>query len=186
MSAESERGQVKRPKRLSRRTIYASRWVNLHLDRVQFPAGLIVEEYPFLDFDMEAVATIVENAKREILMIEAYRYTTDSVGWEIPAGGVEEGESVADAASREVLEETGYRVESPRIIYTYNPMNGLANKVFHIAKATALDRIGEIDLNEIKAYKWCSVAEIQEMISSQTICDGFALTALLLHFRENG
>ena len=184
MSAESNKDQVDRPKRLSRTTIYESRWVNLHLDRVQYPAGLIVDEYPLLDFEMEAVTTVVENSSDEILMIQAYRYTTDSIEWEIPAGGIEEGESVLDAASREVLEETGYQIETPRLVYTYNPMNGLANKVFHVTKARALERTGAMDLNEVKGCKWCSLAEIREMIASQTIRDGFTLTALLLHILE--
>ncbi len=184
MAVESSNGETRKPTRLSRTTIYESPWVNLHLDRVQYPAGLIVEEFPLLDFEMEAVATVVEDGDGRVLMIQSYRYPTDSIEWEIPAGGIDEGESAVHAAAREVLEETGYRVEPPRLVYTYNPMNGLANKVFHVTKAKALERVGEIDLNEVKDVRWCTIAEIREMIASQSISDGFALTALLLHMLE--
>ena len=36
-----------------------------------------------------------------------YRYTLDSYSWEIPAGGVPEGESLLAGAQRELHEETG-------------------------------------------------------------------------------
>ena len=43
-------------------------------------------------------------------MLWRHRFITDSWGWEIPAGGVDAGETPEDAAAREVLEETG-RIE---------------------------------------------------------------------------
>ena len=97
-----------KPKRLSRTVIYENPWVNLYVDKVRFPDGRIIEQHHLLDFEKEAVAALVENSEGQVLLVHVYRYTTDTIEWEIPAGSVEEGESILEAARREVWEESGY------------------------------------------------------------------------------
>ena len=169
-----------KPKRLSRTVIYENPWVNLYVDKVQFPDGRIIEEHHLLDFEKEAVAALVENDEGQVLMVHVYRYTTDTIEWEIPAGTVEKDESILKAARREVWEESGYESTDHELIYTYYPMNGMSNKVFHIVRCRATGKTGNFDRNEVKAFKWISRQEIQTMIREQVVRDGFSLPALLL------
>jgi ADP-ribose pyrophosphatase len=173
-----------KPKRLSRVVIYENPWVNLYVDRVRFPDGRIIEEHHLLDFEKEAVAALVENAEGEVLLVHVYRYTTDTIEWEIPAGSVEEGESILEAARREVLEESGYETTDHELMYTYYPINGISNKVFHIARCHATRSTGEFDRNEVKEFRWVSRQEIQTMIKNRWVRDGFSLPALLLHLMD--
>ena len=169
-----------RPEQLGRRTIYESDWVNLHVDRVRMPAGLIVEAHHVLDFPFEAVAALVENERDELLLIRSYRYVVDTLAWEIPAGRIGEGEEVAAAARREVMEEGGCATTGHERVYSYFPMNGMANQVFHIVRCQATSDTGEFDRNEVAEVAWCSREEIRGMIAAGEIRDGFSLTGLLL------
>ena len=47
-------------------------------------------------------------ARGEVLLIEQYRHGTGELSLEIPGGMVDGGESPAEAAARELTEETGY------------------------------------------------------------------------------
>jgi ADP-ribose pyrophosphatase YjhB (NUDIX family) len=53
---------------------------------------------------------------REILLMRR----SDNGFWSLPGGFVEIGESVAEAARREVLEETGWTVELGRLVGVYS------------------------------------------------------------------
>ena len=175
-----------KPKRLSRTIVYENPWVNLYIDKVQFPGGRIIDKHHFLDFEKEAVGVLVENEQGQILLVHAYRYTTDTIEWEIPTGGVEKDETILEAARREVWEESGYETVNHELIYTYYPQNGISNQVFHIARSQATRKTGDFDRNEIKEFKWVSEKEIQGMIKDKLIKDGFSLTALLLNFSQTG
>jgi len=60
----------------------------------------------------EWVNVVALDAERRVLLIRQWRLGTRSVTLEIPGGLVEPGEEPAEAARRELREETGY--ESPR------------------------------------------------------------------------
>ncbi len=175
-----------KPKRLSRTVIYENPWVNLYVDKVQFPGGRIIERHHVLEFEKEAVAVLVENTQGQVLLVHAYRYTTNSIEWEVPAGIVEPGEPIIEAARREAREESGYETEDHELLYTFYPMNGISNKVFHIVRSRAIGGTGVFDENEVKEFKWVSKPEIQRMIKNKRVRDGFTLTALLLHLTPLG
>ncbi len=172
----------KRPKRLARTTIYKSAWINLHLDKVHFPDGRIVEEMHVLDYPAEAVGMIVINKEKLILLEYAYRYHTNADGWEIPAGGINQGESILEAGRREVLEETGYDTKGHKLIYSYNPSNGSSNQVLHVVRCTVKEtKQVAFDKNEVREIKWFTEKDIGEMIKNKEIKDGHTLSGLLLH-----
>jgi ADP-ribose pyrophosphatase len=174
------------PKRLARTTIYESTWVNLYIDRVQFPNGYIIDRHHLVDFDHEAVMALVENDEGQLLFVQVWRYPTLSTEWELPAGSIEAGETPVEAAQREVLEEGGYTTTGHHVIYTYYPMNGIANQVYHLVHCQAQEPVGEIDANEISGVCWMDRAEIERMMDDRTLADGYTLTALLLWLRNKG
>jgi ADP-ribose pyrophosphatase len=169
-----------KPERLSRITVYESPWVNLFLDTVRFPNGHIIEKHHLLDFPRAAVGMIVENELGQVIFARISRYTTGLTEWELPAGGVELGETEMEAAAREVLEETGYTTKGHRLIYSYYPMNGSCNKLFHIVHCTAVQHVQKFDENEVSETRWFTREEIRQMLKERSMTDGLSVTALLL------
>jgi 8-oxo-dGTP pyrophosphatase MutT (NUDIX family) len=100
-------------------------------------------------------------------------------GWEVPAGRVDPGESVDEAAPRELMEETGHVAASWATLGEYHPSNGSSNQVFHVRIARELTRVSEpTDRNETMALRWFSVPEIRDLIRANAIRDGLTLTSL--------
>lgn len=173
-----------KPERLSRNVIYQSPWVNLYLDTVKFPNGLLIEKFHLLDFPRAAVTAIVEDDSGNILFARICRYTSGVTEWELPAGGVEIGESEVEAARREVFEETGYTSDHHELMYSYYPMNGSANKLFHVVRCRAIDFTQDFDKNEVSETRWFTTKDVKQMIKDKVVTDGFTLTALLLWLQD--
>jgi len=168
------------PEKLSREIIYESEWVSLYADKVRFSDGYILDKYHLVHFDFGSVGVVVQNDIGEVLLIKGNRYITQSEEWEIPAGRIDDGESALDAAVREVLEETGYEIINPELVYKYNPSNGSTDQVFLIYKAIAGKNVGQFDINEVSETKWVSKDRITEMLKNNEINCGYSLTGLML------
>ncbi len=169
-----------KPERLSRKTVYESSWVNLYLDKVRFPNGLVIEDHHLLDFPRTAVAMLFEDDSGDIAFVRICRYAIGTTEWELPAGGVEPGETEIEAARREVMEETGYSSRDHQLIYSYYPMNGIGNKLFHVVHCRAVERVQDFDQDEISGVRWFTREEVRQMIRDRSMTDGYSLTAMLL------
>jgi 8-oxo-dGTP pyrophosphatase MutT (NUDIX family) len=161
------------------RSVYTSPWVALGLADVEIPGGKRFEHH-VVRVPREAAGCVVHDPGRGVLLLWRHRFITDSWGWEIPAGALDDGESPADAAAREVREETGWRPGSLEHLVSYQPSNGLSDQRFHVFLARGADHEGDpIDVGEVERIAWRSASEIREDIARNEVPDGLSLTALL-------
>ena len=89
------------------RSIYDSEWMSLRLVDVETPSGKRFSHH-VTRIPVEAAATLIV-VERRVLMIWRHRFVTDTWCWELPAGRIDPDETVAQAAARECLEETGWQ-----------------------------------------------------------------------------
>jgi 8-oxo-dGTP pyrophosphatase MutT (NUDIX family) len=164
---------------LGKRRVYASPWVNVEHWAVRLPDGAVIDEHRVVDYPSEAVAILPIGDDGRVLLIDHYRFITGTRGWEVPSGGIEPGESVAAAAARELLEETGHRAAAYEVLGRFHPSNGSSNQVFHVTVARGLHRESDpLDVNETLGLAWLTPDEVRALIRANAIPDGLTLATL--------
>jgi 8-oxo-dGTP pyrophosphatase MutT (NUDIX family) len=167
------------------RSLYESEYMNLRLVDVELPSGARFEHH-VLRFPREAAATVIRDSGRGILLLRRHRFVTDSWGWEIPGGRVDEGETPADAAARETLEETGWRPGPVRHLFSYHPAPGGVDQRFHVFAADGAVEEGTPDVDEAERVEWVPLDRVRELVRGGEVTDGYSLTALLWVLADAG
>jgi ADP-ribose pyrophosphatase YjhB (NUDIX family) len=109
---------------------------------------------------------LLDDRRRVLLMQRA-----DNGRWALPGGGVEPGESVAEALAREVQEETGLAVRPVRLVGVYSNPDRLVryadgNEFHAVALTFRCELIGGTPrpTEEALAVEWFSVDALPEML----------------------
>lgn len=165
---------------LERKVIYESPWINLHLAKVRLPDGTVIPDHHIVDYPRKAAGVVPIGDDGRILLIDHYRFITDSRGWEIPAGAIEEGESTKESVLRELREETGHVARSLIKLGRYHPSCGSSNQAHHIFVARGVTPSGAAPCtNEVQDVRWFQAEEVEELIRENLILCGLSLTGLL-------
>ena len=111
------------------------------------------------------VATVVEKDGK-FLFVEEYTEGVSHTVFNQPAGHVESGETIIQAALRETMEETGYAVEIDSLlgIYTYTPPMFPDRTYYRFCfLAHVLEYFPEAKLDtDIVGPKWMTLEELLE------------------------
>jgi 8-oxo-dGTP pyrophosphatase MutT (NUDIX family) len=164
------------------RVLYDSDWVRLSLVDVEIPGGERFEHH-VVRMPNKAAGTIVHDRERGVLLLWRHRFITDTWGWEIPAGGMDPGETPEHAAVRETLEETGWRPGPLRPLVRFNPTNGISDQTFHTFVADGATHEGDpTDVGEAERVEWVAVPELRRILRDNEMFDGMSLTAVSYAF----
>ncbi|MGK2946990.1 MAG: NUDIX hydrolase [Acidimicrobiales bacterium] len=161
------------------RWLYESEWVGLSLVDVELPSGARFEHH-VVRMPAHASGVVVTDPERGVLLLWRHRFTTDTWGWEVPAGRIDDGESPEEAGRRETLEETGWAPGPLRAITTYFPHNGSSDATFHLFRADGAEHRGDpTDPDEAERVEWLTWDQVRQEIAARHVGDGLSLTALL-------
>ncbi len=86
----------------------------------------------------DAVHVVALLDDEQVLLVRQYRYPISKNLLEIPAGGIDKGESPQQAANRELLEETGYQAADIKHLGSFFSAPGSSSEVSHFYLATGL------------------------------------------------
>ncbi|MBI2361577.1 MAG: NUDIX hydrolase [Deltaproteobacteria bacterium] len=169
----------------SSREIYRNKWLSLREDQVVLPdgresiygvvtCGHCVGVLPFLD----------PNA---VLLVKQYRYVAKRPTWEMPTGGLHDGETIEAAAQRELGEEIGYRAGRLTLISAYHTSKSVLDETAHLFIGENLVKL-ELDPDETEfiEVRTFPLEEVLKMVLSGEIVDSMTIIAVLHAARMKG
>jgi ADP-ribose pyrophosphatase len=136
--------------------------------------GHCVGVVPFVDRD-------------RILLVRQYRYVQKDARWEIPTGGVKNGESLEEAAQRELQEEAGYQAEQLTWISSYYTSKSMCEETAHLYIGERLSPAqrpaDETEFIEVGTFPF---ADTLRMVVDCEIMDSMSVIAILHAARLRG
>jgi len=167
---------------LSSKVLYKGQIFGVRRDEVLEPTGMRTTREVITHPGSVVVMPVLPD--RRIILIRQYRHAARQFLWELVAGRIDPGESVRQAAARELIEETGYRAKRLRVFLDLFPTPGFLEERMYILLAEGLTP-GEAEPEEdekivVKAY---TRAELKKMIQRGVLRDAKSIAGLLYYFR---
>lgn len=147
------------------------------------------EEHDFYVIDFPDWVQIVPiTPENQVVMISQYRHGCDRIFLELP-GGLIEGEDTSpqETATRELLEETGYRAKGLVLLAKTYPQPAVLNHSGFTYVAKGVERATEPTLDAAEDIEVCLIdlQRVPKMIRSGEINHGQTVMGLSLYFLLN-
>jgi ADP-ribose pyrophosphatase len=115
---------------LRREYVYRNPWCAFRIDEVELPGGAQIE-YGVLESGGFA-AVVPLTSRGDVVLVRQWRQPLGAFALELPSGGVGADEEPGEAAGRELLEETGYRVEGLEHLASVHTSTGRSTEVCYL------------------------------------------------------
>lgn len=165
--------QVVRSQRL-----YDGRAIRLRVDTILKSGGKETTREVVEHSDCVAILAI--DAEDNMLLVRQHRHAVGSDLLEIPAGGVDPGETPDQAVRRELQEETGYLPNRIVRLGGFYSSPGYCTEYLHLYLATDLvpSPLVAEDTEEIELVRVPS-KEVRGLVASGRICDAKSIAGIL-------
>jgi ADP-ribose pyrophosphatase len=163
---------------LSTKPIYRNRWISLREDSVELPDGRTTIYGVVSCGDCVGVLPFVD--PDTVLLVRQYRYVARRSTWEMPTGGIHPGESLEEAAQRELAEEAGHRARRLTHVSTYHTSKSVMEETAHLFLAEELAsapvRPDETEFISVRRFPFDTALQ---MVLSGEIVDSMTIIAIL-------
>jgi ADP-ribose diphosphatase len=163
---------------LKSRMIYEGPVFGVRRDEVIEPPGARATRVVITHPGSVVVLPVLEDGR--VVMIRQYRHAARQYLWELVAGRIDEGESVKEAAARELAEETGYRAKRLTEILDVFPTPGFLEERMHILLAEGLTKgKAQPEEDEKIISRRYAVEELKSMMKRGRLRDGKSIGGIL-------
>ncbi|PWU24007.1 hypothetical protein C5B42_00925 [Candidatus Cerribacteria bacterium 'Amazon FNV 2010 28 9'] len=175
-------------KKINEKELYKDNWVRFYQDEIEFPDGS-KGTYAYAK-RKNGVCVVVVSDQGKILLHKEHRYVINDYSWEVQGGGIDQNESVKEAAVRELKEEAGIDVSEELLtnlgaFYPLHSFNTELVTLFMVVVNNEVIRENGIELGEdIKSRHFFSFEEVLQMIDSGKINDAMTANAVQLAIRK--
>jgi ADP-ribose pyrophosphatase len=168
---------------ISSRLIFEGRIIKLRVDTVRVAGG--GESTREIVEHSDCVAIIAMDDRDNILLVNQFRKPVEKALLEIPAGGIDTGESAADAVRREMQEETGYLPQRVERLGGFYSTPGFCTEYLHLYLASELvpSTLFAEDTEGIEIVR-IRPDQVTGLIADGTICDAKSIAGLLIYLRH--
>lgn len=164
------------------RTLFQGRRLRIVSRPIGTDAGGAIVEKEFL-VHPPSVAIVATPAPGAVVLIENVRPATGETLLEVPAGGVDPGETAEQAAHRELAEETGFTARAARPIGEFYLAPGYSSELMTVFHAEGLDggpAHQRLMADERIKVRVTSAKEALEAVRTNRIRDAKSIAALAL------
>ncbi len=147
----------------SRETVFKNLWWNIRKDVVRLPDGSAYEY--FVNDGVDGVVVVPVAADGRLMLQRIYKHGVAEAVLEFTMGRIDAGEIPAQAAARELREETGYAADLEQLgSYWTFPTSSSARMTLFIGRDAK--KVGEPDNNpkEQAELLWVTAEELRGML----------------------
>ena len=166
-------------KEINRKHIYENAWIQVIESEVLDPRGREAK-YARVHYKKRTVAILPISKEGKIVLVGQDRFPTQSYSWEIPMGGVEDGEKPLEAAKRELLEETGMSSDDWAQILVLETSNSVTDEeVVVFTCKVEQEELSHPDHSEVIRVQSVHLDKAMDKIQAGEIRDAVTVAAIL-------
>ena len=173
-------------KTISSRMVYENPWMRLRENIAEMPDGRTTIYGVVVFGDCVGVLPFVD--QDHVLLVRQYRYVQgETHRWEMPTGGIKDGETLEQAAQRELAEEAGYHADRLVHISSYYTSKCICDETAHLYIGEDLTPAeAPPDDTEFLERRVFPFDKALRMALDGEIMDSMSVMALLLAARQRG
>ena len=143
-------------------------------------------EGEFIAMDASDWAMVVPVYNNSFVTVRQWRHAEERITVEFPGGIIDPGEEPAQAAARELLEETGFRAGRMELLGVCSPNPALFKNHLHVFLAEDLTATGQqhLDEDELLNYELIPVREVIDAFGNSEWTHAYTGTALAFYLRR--